>query len=715
VKARLSAKPAQSVSRAPEIGQRLSPIEASEQPQNAPLSNLPGRPDLSFSLSRIPILGPGNSSEHHERLLQPSSPVTSPLQRSPLRRHTSERATQPAERPSRSLVQQLATRAIDTPAETLPYANRIQRSFGHHNIDTVRVHRGPIATANARSVQARAFATGNHIVFADTPDLHTAAHEAAHVIQQSAGVQLADGMDIEGDRYEQHAEAVARQVIGGYSAESLLDHIPGTTQPHARANGQVQADTGNGGKSANGVLAPLATGVSIQRVKMKQLGSKEPEPLTLDEQSRQKQAFQAVKGEKTAALQKPLDEAELQRIRLALLEDAQNVLQGFNATRVKNPIEVRPGNQDVLNRAIEDVLAAYGPYVKEAASSFLAEEKSIQYKNVESRWEKLKQSEGEVVNEFPTALQYMFDNAADFKSIKEVLETITKAHDDNRVGVEEAFTEYVVQNPDKELTNTLVELRVRWSPYTLGDTIHAEQEQDKESTLKSASRTPWLNTLRLAAWGNYKQMIHEVVHTAAHPKFKAYLELLPPYLHNIIDEGTTDYFALQIWEKVLKPFNAFFEKLNAVKLSGKGNTPKPSKEQDKLVKIVHSVQKAISHLPANSQNLLDLSENKKYALYQEQEAAIKQSLTSLKDGERRLKAAYFYGEVDRFFPPVELFLNEEDEEGEGEEGENSMQEEDNEKNDSERKRKAREEEINVGKKPKANNPNSLKEEDSEGD
>jgi hypothetical protein len=40
---------------------------------------------------------------------------------------------------------------------------------------------------------AEAFATGNHVAFAGTPDLHTAAHEAAHVVQPRSGVQLTGG------------------------------------------------------------------------------------------------------------------------------------------------------------------------------------------------------------------------------------------------------------------------------------------------------------------------------------------------------------------------------------------------------------------------------------------------------------------------------------------------------------------------------------------
>jgi hypothetical protein len=60
---------------------------------------------------------------------------------------------------------------------------------------------------------------------AGAPDLHTAAHEAAHVVQQQAGVQLKGGVGAVGDSYELHADAVADAVVQGKSAEGLLDQM----------------------------------------------------------------------------------------------------------------------------------------------------------------------------------------------------------------------------------------------------------------------------------------------------------------------------------------------------------------------------------------------------------------------------------------------------------------------------------------------------------
>lgn len=71
---------------------------------------------------------------------------------------------------------------------------------------------GDVHAAAAYGMGAEAFATGDRVAFAGSPDLHTAAHEAAHVVQQRAGVQLKGGVGEAHDRYEQHANAVADAV-----------------------------------------------------------------------------------------------------------------------------------------------------------------------------------------------------------------------------------------------------------------------------------------------------------------------------------------------------------------------------------------------------------------------------------------------------------------------------------------------------------------------
>lgn len=105
----------------------------------------------------------------------------------------------------------------------LPFSSQIQVAFGKHDISGVRSHIGGAATEASGALGARAFAVGDAVGFENQPDLHTAAHEAAHVVQQRRGVELAGGLDTPGDTYELHADAVADAVVAGQSAEALLD------------------------------------------------------------------------------------------------------------------------------------------------------------------------------------------------------------------------------------------------------------------------------------------------------------------------------------------------------------------------------------------------------------------------------------------------------------------------------------------------------------
>src|SRR5258705_265790 len=98
----------------------------------------------------------------------------------------------------------------------LPHMDKIQQSFGRHDVSGVRAHTSSAATSATAAMSAEAYATGNDVAFGSTsPPLHTAAHEAAHVVQQRGGVQLKGGVGQVGDAYEQHADSVADRVVQG--------------------------------------------------------------------------------------------------------------------------------------------------------------------------------------------------------------------------------------------------------------------------------------------------------------------------------------------------------------------------------------------------------------------------------------------------------------------------------------------------------------------
>lgn len=122
------------------------------------------------------------------------------------------------------------------PGEPLPFYDAIQSSFGHHELSnvTARMDNGP--AEEARTLGAEAFARGADVSFARPPDLRTAAHEAAHVIQQRGLVELPGGVGQEGDQYERHADEVADRVVTGQSSEGLLDTGPGANGVSRRAD-----------------------------------------------------------------------------------------------------------------------------------------------------------------------------------------------------------------------------------------------------------------------------------------------------------------------------------------------------------------------------------------------------------------------------------------------------------------------------------------------
>lgn len=132
----------------------------------------------------------------------------------------------------------------------LPDQDAIQRSFGRFDLTGIEAHTDAGAReANAR-LGARGFATGSHVALGSGADLHTQAHEAAHVMQQRRGVHLADGVGRSGDAWERHADAVADAVVGGESAEPLLESALGDPSRSAVQSGPIQLASAYNGRMA---------------------------------------------------------------------------------------------------------------------------------------------------------------------------------------------------------------------------------------------------------------------------------------------------------------------------------------------------------------------------------------------------------------------------------------------------------------------------------
>ena len=120
-------------------------------------------------------------------------------------------------------VRSVAGKGVEGVAGRLPHAERIQAAFGAHDISATGAHVGGSAIAAIDALGAEAYSTGGQVAFRSQPDLHTAAHEAAHVVQQRSGVQLKGGVGATGDAFEREADQVADLVVRDQSAAPILD------------------------------------------------------------------------------------------------------------------------------------------------------------------------------------------------------------------------------------------------------------------------------------------------------------------------------------------------------------------------------------------------------------------------------------------------------------------------------------------------------------
>jgi hypothetical protein len=174
--------------------------------------------------------------------------------------------------PSDEEVRLAAAEGMRTPAVALPYLDRIQASFGRHSVGHVKAHVGAEAAQASWAMSAQAFASRNHVVFGGTPDLRTAAHEAAHIVQQRVGVQSTGGTGREGDVYERYADAAAEAVMAGRSAQELLEPFaspsPAVGETSTSAGESVtetRRATPGGVASVRQLPRPLMTAPAVQR------------------------------------------------------------------------------------------------------------------------------------------------------------------------------------------------------------------------------------------------------------------------------------------------------------------------------------------------------------------------------------------------------------------------------------------------------------------
>ena len=195
-------------------------------------------------------------------------------------------------------VQEAAAAGVRGSGGALPHAQQIQGAFGRHDVSSVQAHVGGAAAAACGDIGAEAYATGSSVAFASGPDLHTAAHEAAHVVQQRGGVQLSGGVGQAGDRYEQHADAVADRVVSGQSAEGLLDKYA-SSGPTVGHSAQLKVQ-----RKGNRTVRQGSSGSTVKKLQQRLNANGWEPPLEVDG------AFGALTKAAVVAFQKSHTDAE---------------------------------------------------------------------------------------------------------------------------------------------------------------------------------------------------------------------------------------------------------------------------------------------------------------------------------------------------------------------------------------------------------------------
>lgn len=118
-----------------------------------------------------------------------------------------------------------ARRGFEGAPRPLPHRGALQPLFGRYDLASFEAYVGGPAREAADRLGARAYVAESRAVFAEEPSLATAAHEAAHLVQQRQGYGTA-GLSKASEPLERQAREVAARAARGLSVEGVLDRAP---------------------------------------------------------------------------------------------------------------------------------------------------------------------------------------------------------------------------------------------------------------------------------------------------------------------------------------------------------------------------------------------------------------------------------------------------------------------------------------------------------
>ena len=152
-----------------------------------------------------------------------------------------------------------AAKGVSGSASDYPHKAPIEAALGVPI--TAQAHVGGEATKASDAIGAQAYATGNDVAFGSNPDLHTAAHEAVHTLQQQRGVSLKGGVGEAGDAHEKQADQVADAVVAGRSAKRLLGNL---VSDAGATGGYVQKKSSDATVQRKGDVIPVEIVEALQ-------------------------------------------------------------------------------------------------------------------------------------------------------------------------------------------------------------------------------------------------------------------------------------------------------------------------------------------------------------------------------------------------------------------------------------------------------------------
>lgn len=522
----------------------------------------------------------------------------------------------------------------------------LERLSGY-SLSDIRVH---YDSPKPDALQALAYTRGTEIHVGPGQEQHLA-HEAWHVVQQKQGrvkpTGSLDGIPLNEDpQLESEADTTARQIAGPFSTQG----------DSRRTMGQQTASP-----QVSGVVAGAAPSAVVQRVRNGL--SVVTTSLNSTEEADQKAVFTAGKGQQSTPVTingtyarslfsklKKVAEQYLGEMKIERTSAAKPTNPKGKSNKKANTATISPNDYDALVAlAIEQVKTMYHVQLQEAhqeavtgaappSSVFDASENGgtpISRAEPDVRWNRIKAdpagNAGRIQDEAVAAARYILDTEDQFhEDAQNQFETILTYHQQQNptitaADVEEAYLNALTQDTKYQAyVNALAEVRLKWDPKTEGSTVYlAQVSEDYLNNLTEDERAG-------VAWDKLKRVVHEIVHTVAHQKFEDYAHQHEEYSNTIV-EGTVDYFALKVWGEINN------------KLQG-GSPPQT------LVQPVQNISGTDQQHLLSANAMQALQQMTTQPLYEEEVKTIKAAISKIPSGEERLKAAFFYGDVDHFFP-----------------------------------------------------------------